>query len=297
MLNWKQMPYFIAVARSGSLRAAADELNATHATVRNHIETLEAGLGVQLFRRSKSGLELTSAGQTLLPDALDAEKLLVKAGDGVRGLDRQASGLIRISLDPMLGHFLMAPIFAEFCKIYPDVELEVRLTYEIEDINRLETDVSIRNAAEISDDVVARKLFPTDSAVYASREYVDTHLAKAGSKGEGLSWIGYGDVPEQQVWIDQSPFPKGEIRHRVADPEMHLHLVRAGGGMTFLPVWFEELFPELRRMSHADFTNNRFTWILLHEDLRRVARIRFFVDYLANALLDVRAQLRKRIIR
>ena len=291
------MPYFIAVARSGSLRAAAEDLNATHATVRSHILSLENSLGVQLFRRSKAGLELTPAGQTLLPDALDAEKLLVRGGNNVQGLDRQASGLIRISLDPMAGHFLMAPIFADFCRMHPEIELEIRLTYQIEDINQLETDISIRNAASVSDDVVGRKLFPSDSGVYASRDYIDIHLPKAGARGKGLIWIGYGPVPEQKVWIDQSAFPLAKIRHVVRDTEMHLHLVRAGAGMTFLPTWLEEQFPELQRVPGTDITHNRFTWLLLHADLRRVARFRIFVDFLTNALLEKRSQISKRLMR
>ena len=128
MTDWQQMPFFLAVARSGSLRAAAEQMNATHATVRRHVETLEAGYGVQLFRRSRSGLALTAAGETLLPVAREAEQLLVKARNGLQGLDREATGLIRVSLDPMTGHLLMAPVFAEFCRLYPEIELEIRLT-------------------------------------------------------------------------------------------------------------------------------------------------------------------------
>ncbi len=291
MNNWKQMPYFIEVARSGSLRAAAEQMNATHATVRNHIQTLETSLGVQLFRRSRTGLSLTPAGNMLLKDATQAEKLLVRGRNQVQGLDRVAAGLIRISLDPMMGHYLMAPIFAEFCKLHPDIDLEIRLTYAIEDITRLQTDVSIRNAAEITDDVVARKLFPTASGIYASRSYIDEMLPKAGHAGENLTWIGYGDVPEQQWWVENSPFPKAALRHHVQDTEMHLHLVRAGAGLTILPTWFEGMFPELQRVPDTKIIHNRHTWLLLHTDLRKVARIRIFVDYISNALLEVRAKI------
>ncbi|MGR3662291.1 MAG: LysR family transcriptional regulator [Paracoccaceae bacterium] len=290
MTDWQQMPYFLAVARVGSLRAAAEQMNATHATVRRHIQSLETGYGVLLFRRSHGGLELTAAGETLLPIAREAEQLLVKARNGLQGLDREASGLIRVSLDPMTGHLLMAPVFAEFCRLYPDIELEIRLTYEVEDINKLETDVSIRNAAEITEDVVARKLFPSDTGIYASRDYIDTRLPNAGPKGENLEWIGYGGVAEQQVWIDQTPFTKARVRHAVRDTEMHLQMVRAGAGMTFLPIWYENLFPELQRVPGTGVIHNRFMWVLLHEDLRRITRVRIFVDFIANALLELRGK-------
>lgn len=291
MMEWQQIPYFLAVARNGSLRAAAEQLNATHATVRNHVQALEGSYGVQLFRRSRGGLELTAAGKTLLPDAIDAEKLLTKARNGLQGLDREATGLIRLSVDPMTGHFLLAPVFAEFCRLYPEIELEIRLSYDIDKINQLETDIAIRHVAEVKEEVVARKLFPLAISTYATRNYIDTQLPKAGPKGENLTWIGYGPEPELKAWIAQSAFPKADVRHTIADPEMHLQLARHGVGMTFLPLWCEQQFPELQRVPGTQIDNSRSTWILLHEDLRRIHRVRIFVDFLTNALLETRAKI------
>ncbi len=292
MMDWTQIPYFLAVARSGSLRGAAEQLNATHATVRRHLEALETSYSVQLFRRSRKGLELTPAGEALLPDLLAAEKLLTRGRNGVQGLDREASGLIRISLDPMTGHHLLAPVLARFAALYPEIDLEIRLTFDIESITGLETDISIRHAADITEDVVARKLFALPIGILASRDYVQRHAEKAGKQGEGLNWIGYGPVPELQRWVDASPFAKARVRHTVADPEMHLHLVREGGGMSFLPLWALTHFPELQQMpgSTADFS--RSTWVLLHADLRRVKRVRLLVDYLTQALLQDRDIIR-----
>ncbi len=291
-MDWTQMPFFLAVARLGSLRAAAEHMNATHATVKRHIEALEASYGVQLFRRSRAGLSLTAAGQVLLPDAQAAESLLLKARGGLQGLDREATGLIRVSLDPMTGHFLLAPVLARFAALYPEIELEIRLTYEVESIGKLETDVSIRHAAEITEDVVARKLFPLSMGVYASRDYIDAALPKAGPKGENLTWISYGDVPEMRAWMEASPFPRARLRHMVQDPEMHLHMLRAGAGMSLLPIWCEQEFPELQRVPGTPIDTTRSTWVLLHADLRRIRRVRMFVDYLTGALLERRVDFR-----
>ena len=287
MQDWEQMPFFLAVARTGSLRSAAEQLGATHATVRRHVEALEAGYGVQLFRRTRRGLTLTGAGETLLPEAEEAETLLARARNGLQGLDREASGKIRISVDPMTGHFLLAPVFAEFCRIYPQVDLEISLTFEIQQISNLETDIAIRHAAAITDEVVARKLQPLPISVCASREYIETHLPKAGKKGQGLSFIGYGPVPEMQQFIADSAFPEASIRHQCIDPEMHLHLVRAGAGMSFLPHWCLRTFPELQRVPGGAPDERRSTWVVYHEDLRRVRRVRMFVDFLAQSLIAI----------
>ena len=256
------------------------------------VEALEAGYGVQLFRRTRRGLTLTGAGETLLPEAEEAETLLARARNGLQGLDRGASGKIRISVDPMTGHFLLAPVFAEFCRIYPQVELEISLTFEIEQISKLETDIAIRHAAEITDDVVARKLQALPISVCASRDYIETHVPKAGKKGQGLSFIGYGPIPEMERWINTSAFPEAAIRHQCMDPEMHLHMVRAGAGMSFLPHWTLLKFPELMRVPGATVDESRSTWVVYHEDLRRVRRVRMFVDFLAQSLIALGREAR-----
>ncbi|WP_241559989.1 LysR family transcriptional regulator [Solirhodobacter olei] len=288
-MDWKSLPAFLAVARNGSLRAAAEQLSGTHATLRRQVEALEAQLGTQLFRRGADGLSLTAAGRRLLPQALEAEAALLKGFNAVQGLDREASGRIRVSADPMTGHYLLAPVLADFAALYPEIEIELRLAYTLDSIARNETDVSIRHAAAIEDDAVGRKLFPLSIGVVASRNYIELAMPKSGRRGQGLSWIGYGDVPELATMIAGSAFPEARVRHSVPDPEMHLHLVRAGAGMTFLATWVISAFPELQRVPGTELDQRRSTWVLLHGELRRVRRVRLFVDYLCDALLERRA--------
>jgi len=290
-MDWKSLPAFLAVARQGSLRGAAEQLQGTHATLRRQIEGLEAQLGVQLFRRGTAGLHLTAAGRRLLPQALEAEAALLKGFNAVQGLDREASGRIRVSADPMTAHFLLAPVLAEFSALYPEIEIELQLSFGIDSISKLETDVSVRHVSQVDEDIVGRKLFPLSIGVFAARDYIDRALPKAGPKGRGLEWIGYGTEPELLEYIRHSPFPEARVRHAIPDPEMHLHLARAGAGMTFLAAWTQARFPELQRVPGTTLDQRRSTWVLLHQDLRRVRRVRLFVDYLCAALLERRAEM------
>jgi DNA-binding transcriptional LysR family regulator len=147
----------------------------------------------------------------------------------------------------------------------------------------------VRHVAEVDEDVVGRKLFPLSIGIFAARDYLDRYLPTAGPKGQGLDWIGYGPVPELLDYIRQSPFPQARVRHTIPDPEMHLHLARAGAGMTVLAAWVQTKFPELQRVPGTELDERRSTWVLLHSDLRRVRRVRLFVDYLCTALLERRA--------
>lgn len=288
-MDWKSLPAFLAVARTGSLRAGAEQLGGTHATVRRQVEALEAQLGTTLFRRAAAGLTLTAAGRRLLPQALEAETSLLKGFSAVKGLDREASGSIRLSADPLTAHYLLAPVLADFAELYPEIEIELKLSYFLDSIEKDETDISIRHVIDVDEDAVGRKLFPLSLGVFAARAYIDRALPEAGPKGKGLTWIGYGEVPEMRAMIDDTPFSHARIRHAVGDPQMHLHLARAGGGMTFLANWVTTVFPELQRVPGTKLDQRRSTWILLHSGLRRVKRARLLVDYLSAALLERRS--------
>ncbi len=143
-IDWEMMPYFLAVARGGSLRAGADLLGANHGTVDRHIKSLEVSYGVQLFQRTKLGLQLTEAGEALVPLAEDAERIFLIARRRVEGLDQTETGTIRFSLSPMMSYVISVPILARFFESYPGIDVEVRLTRLNESIPHAETDVSLR---------------------------------------------------------------------------------------------------------------------------------------------------------
>ena len=66
MIDWDDVRYFLAVARGGSVRAAADRLSVNHATVLRRVAQLEERLGARLFDRLPSGYRMTGAGEEVL---------------------------------------------------------------------------------------------------------------------------------------------------------------------------------------------------------------------------------------
>ena len=65
-MNWDDLKFFLAVAKSRSIRGAADRLKVSHSTVSRRIDALEDGLGVRLFDRLPSGYVATITGEELL---------------------------------------------------------------------------------------------------------------------------------------------------------------------------------------------------------------------------------------
>ena len=111
--EWADFPYFLAVAQTGSLRAAAQRLGSTHATVSRHLESLETAYGITLFNRSVDGLSLTLAGDELLPRAQQAEIAVIGARRRLSGLDREAKGDVRIYVPGSLAFNILPGIFTE----------------------------------------------------------------------------------------------------------------------------------------------------------------------------------------
>ena len=92
MLDWDDLKIFLAVARAGSLSAAAREVELTQPTVGRRITALESQLGAKLFVHHAEGRRLTRTGQRILEhagrmqlDALAAERLASGRDLGVRG--------------------------------------------------------------------------------------------------------------------------------------------------------------------------------------------------------------------
>ena len=72
---------------------------------------------------------------------------------------------------------------------------------------------------------------------------------------------------------------------------MQLNLLRRGFGMLNTCVYFQSVYPELVRVPGTSVSLDRHLWILLHSDLRRTARVRRFVDFLAAELMAMRPSL------
>jgi DNA-binding transcriptional LysR family regulator len=69
VLDWNDLKFFLAIARSGSIRAGAHSLRANHVTVSRRLAQLETAIDARLFDRTHRGLILTQLGEELLPNA------------------------------------------------------------------------------------------------------------------------------------------------------------------------------------------------------------------------------------
>src|SRR5580704_17639171 len=116
---------FEAVARTGGMNRAADELHTVQSNVTARIRALEIELGCPLFERHSRGVALTPAGERLLPYARRVAWLLADAARAARDDGRPRGPLTIGSLETAAALHL-SPLFASYALACPDVDLAIR---------------------------------------------------------------------------------------------------------------------------------------------------------------------------
>lgn len=280
-LNWDDLKYFLTVARTGTLRGGAEAIQANHTTLTRRISVMEERIGGRLFDRSTSGLVLTQLGEELLPHAKRVEDEMAAAARVIVGRDAQPSGTVYVTLPHGLAMTSLMDDFSAFAELYPEITLNMHFTNNIADLTRREADVSLRVASEVTDDVVGRKLVQMSQAAYCTRDYA---ARVQDNEGEGLNLIGWHE-PEDAItapWVQDSYYPKATLKHRVSELVPLITLAASGLGMAYLACNLGDRHPDLIRAPFQKPMPYRSIWLLLHRDLRNTARVRLFVDFLAE---------------
>ncbi len=167
---------FTAIARHGSLRAAAEALALKPSTVSHQLKSLEKQLGTALFIRTTRSISLTEAGRALMRGAGPAFDQLSEAVESARTSGHAARGTLRLAMPEFVYHLFVAPVLNSFCAAYPDVEVELSLTDALSDILGEELHAGFRLGDRIAQDMVAVRLTPAlPLTVAASPDYLARH--------------------------------------------------------------------------------------------------------------------------
>ena len=125
-ISLKQLQYFAAVAEFGSFRQAAFRLGITQPTLSNQIAIMEKALKIQLFERTRKGINVTPQGRELI---LSARRVLEEAQGFISQsaiLSGGGIGTFRLGVTPTLGPYLLPHILTPIHNKYSDLKLYVR---------------------------------------------------------------------------------------------------------------------------------------------------------------------------
>jgi DNA-binding transcriptional LysR family regulator len=280
----------LALARSGSLSAAARSLRVTHTTVLRRLDVIEERLQVRLFERLRSGYQATAAGETLRLSAEQCEPLVAQAERHIMGGDTRLTGNLRVSTAHVLALHLLPSALALFHAEHTKIVVEVRASRERVDLARREADIALRMTREVPDTLVGRQLGQIRVRVYGWHQ--DPRILALSGHGlpdmagllRDFPWIGFdGQDRIYDRWVD-AHVPLSAIVARADHFPSALALLRAGLGLTILPEFVALDTPGLVALSEPIEALQTPLWILTHADLRHTARVRAFMQTVGNDL-------------
>jgi DNA-binding transcriptional LysR family regulator len=130
---------FLAVARNRNFTRAAEEVHLAQSSVSDQIQSLEAELGAALFIRSRSGLELTAAGEALRPYAEELLAIANEARAAVEAASAATAGTVTIGALETIASMKLPQWLPVFQRDHRDIDLRVKVEGSGDLTRKLET--------------------------------------------------------------------------------------------------------------------------------------------------------------
>ena len=275
MLDWDDLKTFLAIAREGTLSAAARTLKVSQTTMGRRLDHLQGRADATLLERTPNGFRLTPTGAAVLGDVERMEEAALAFERTIAGDDRRLEGLVRItSVDALAAHIL-APGLAVLQAQHPGIVIEVITDNRSLSLARREADIAVRLGRFDAHETVVRKVGEMEFGVYASADYLD----RVGTSDLSSCAAGHRIVRVQDDLLDTPDGRWFADRTRAAEPallansrEVQLRAVLAGLGLGHLPCYLADGTSGLVRLA-ADPPVSREIWIGVHRDTRHAPRI------------------------
>jgi DNA-binding transcriptional LysR family regulator len=294
MLDWDDLRYFLAVARTGSLSAAARVLGVAQPTVGRRVSALQRRLGAKLFTPTATGQELAPSGRRLLVHAERMEVEGVAAERAIAGRDAGLKGRVRLTSSEWMIGAVLGPLLRPFVVLHPELELELVADVSHLSLTRRDADLAIRPSRFEQPDVVQREVAIVSFGLYAS----DSYLAERGvpdfaQHGEGHRLIAMSETLTKIPDLGWLPgfTAKASVVVRTNGREPMARMAAAGIGMTCLPRFLGDATPNLRLLATPSPGPERQLWLGCHRDVRAIPRVKATITFLAEGLARLRPAL------
>ena len=290
-VDWADLELFLAVARGGSLAAAAATLRVDASTVHRRISSLEEALQTRLFARSPRGYSLTNAGHDLLPYATAMDEQAAAARRRLAARDEALTGTVNVSATDDVAAILSA-VVASFRAKHPGVSVAVDMRSAFADLARQQADVAVRLSTRAPEgDLIAKHVAKLAVAFYGSRAYFAQHgrpkrvedlRDHAIVRGGG----GLPSMPGERTLDGHSSAER--VAFRSQSFIARLAAIRDGVGIGVLGCFMGDREKALVRLPFAVSDPNVNVWLLVHVDLRQNPRVRAFSEHTYAALVAQR---------
>jgi DNA-binding transcriptional LysR family regulator len=283
MANWDLVRVFLEVARIGSFRAAAEQLNMSANFLSKRISLLERAYKTTLMTRHVDGIRLTPEGRQVL----EAAKRMEEASFGLDRALSQAtpalSGEVRLAVTEGLGTFWLAPRLVEFQRAYPGLLVDLKCEMRSADVLRLEADVAVQLQEPENPDLKRIKIGRLHIMPFVSPSYVDIYgMPKDEDDIRQNHRIVLQDADQTK---GKELYDKYAHREQVGFVAMrnnvstaHLWSIAKGAGIGWLPTYVPALGDPLIPLD-IGYKFELDIWLAYHPDAKKIPRVRQLIDW------------------
>lgn len=287
MPDWDDLRYALAIARNGSLAAAARALAVDSSTVFRHLNALEERLGAKVFERLPSGYRPTESGGRLLEAAERMETEAIAIDRELSGRDTRLSGKLRVTSSETLAFRMLTEEIARFREAHPGIEVELTIDNRALDLSRREADVALRATRPREPDLFGRKLADILWAIY---ELADKAAARSKARGKNplagkpfVSWAETAQGIKAARWLSDN-IPREAVVYRSSSVLNQLVAAKSGMGLAVLPCYLGDPEDGLMRVTEPIPELTTELWLITHQALKESARVRAFMDMVGEGI-------------
>jgi len=268
IFNWDDLRLFLALARAGSLSAAARDSGSSPATLSRRMLALERTTGSALFIRHDRGYTLTPDGAALHNQLAPIEDTILAA---TAPADPSETPLIRISSGTWTTRLLLANI-ADLTGSPPDLRLRFITSEAVLDMPHREVAIGIRNKRPTEPNLAGREVSRVHFAVFATATAPD-------------AWIRVMTDTPSARWVRART--GDPVVCEVTAPRDALDLALNGTGKVVLPTFVGALHPTLVQTGDIIDELSHGQWVVTHQDDRHLPEVRRLLDRLYRVIKPV----------
>ena len=282
--NWEDARYFLAVARSGTLGRAAEQLNVSTITLSRHLSYLQQRTGSALFVRHSKGLTLTDEGGRLMEYLERAEAEIEAAGEIFGSDSSSVTGTVRIAAPEGFAIRVLTPKLRLLSELHPDLRVEIVPQSRGFSLSRREADIAVMVGKPSEPKLDAQRLGSYSLGLFASQEYLDRWGTPASIEELGAHrLVGYVEdlLFSEKLNIPKAVFNGWQSQTAIYSPIGQVEAVKAGLGIGMLHRFL--LAPDhnlVHLLPEAD--REREFYLVYHQSTERIPRIRAAIDFLSQ---------------
>ncbi len=286
--DWNRARAFLVTAEEGSFSAAARALGTTQPTLSRQVAALESELGLTLFARVGTRLELTASGLGLLAHARTMGAGATQLSLAAAGAAAQVAGPVTVTAGEVSCAFLLPPIVAALRVDHPGITVELVASNAVVDLRRREADIAVRGVAPTHPDLIARRMPDETAGLWAARAYLDRigplDSAADLARAEILNFDHGTALPDGLVRAGLPVRPR-QFPTVAANQLVQWALCRAGAGLCVMVNAVGAADPGVVRVvPEVELSIPR--WLVCHRELRTSRRLRIVWERLVAAFSD-----------